>query len=333
VSGREERDRRVESAKADAAAGGATRRGVGGKLSGKVALVTGSTGGVGAATARLFALEGASVAVSGRREGAGEGVIGRIAAEGVPRERLAFFRADLADPRSCRALVASVAGRFGGLDVLVNNAADFSRGTLLGTGVDLWDRHMALNLRAPFVLTQAAVPPMGARGGGSIVNVGSINAYLGEANLLSYSVSKGGLTTLTKNAAQQLNRFRIRVNQLNLGWTETEGEHRVQMEETGREDWLEVAERTRPFGRLFAPEEAARAVLFFASSDSSLATGSVLDLEQFPVGSLQQQVAPGFGSPGLGEPGPGDPGADGAAAAAGGPGYRDGQREAGGKGG
>ena len=90
---------------------------------------------------------------------------------------------------------------FGGLDILVNNAASTSRGDLESSTVAFWDRMMAINLRAPFILMQEALPSMKARGGGSIINIGSINAYIGQHNLFAYSVSKGGLMTLTKNAA------------------------------------------------------------------------------------------------------------------------------------
>ena len=257
----------------------------GGRLAGKVALVTGATSGIGAGIADLFAREGASVLVHGRDERAGGRVIDAIVAKGVPRQGLAFHGADLADVEACRAVAPAALAAFGGLDLLVNNAGDYTRGSLEGTTVELWDRQMALNLRAPFLLTQAAVAPMRARGGGSIVNIGSVNAYIGGANLTSYSVTKGGLMTFTKNAAQQVNRYGIRVNQLNVGWTLTEGERVVQTKETGREDWLEAAVETRPFGRLLLPEDIAKAALYFASDDSALVTGSVLDLEQNPVGA------------------------------------------------
>ena len=94
---------------------------------------------------------------------------------------------------------------FGGLDILVNNAADITRGTVESVPLALWDRILAVNLRAPFILLQAAIPHIQTRGGGSIVNIGSVNAYIGEPKLCPYSVSKGGLMTLTKNAASSLN--------------------------------------------------------------------------------------------------------------------------------
>jgi NAD(P)-dependent dehydrogenase (short-subunit alcohol dehydrogenase family) len=255
-----------------------------GRLAGKIALVTGSTSGIGEGIAKEFARVGARVLVSGRDAERGARVVDEIAAAGVPRELLAFHRADLADVDECRALVEQTVEIFGGLDVLVNNAADVTRGNIENTTVELWDRHMAVNLRAPFVLTQAAVQPMRARGGGSIVNIGSVNAYIGETKLLSYSASKGGLMTFTRNVASYLKRYRIRVNQLNVGWTLTDGERQVMRSDTGGDEWLAQAEATRPFGRLLLPRDIALAALYFASDESALVTGSVLDLEQGPVG-------------------------------------------------
>ncbi len=248
-----------------------------------MAVVTGSTSGIGEGIAHAFAHEGASVVIHGRNRDSGRRVIEDIVRREVPRERLSFFGADLADEAQCRALVRHAVERFGGLDVLVNNAADYTRGDIETTTVELWDLHMALNLRAPFILTQEAVRVMRERGGGSIVNIGSVNAYVGGSNLTSYSVSKGGLMTFTKNVAQQVNRDGIRVNQVNVGWTLTQGEDRVRQEEDGP-GWLERAVASRPFGRMLLPRDVALAVLYFASDDSALVTGSVLEVEQYPIG-------------------------------------------------
>jgi NAD(P)-dependent dehydrogenase (short-subunit alcohol dehydrogenase family) len=194
-------------------------------------------------------------------------------------------RADLSDAEACRGLVAFAVQRFGGLDVLVNNAALTTRGDIESVSLDVIDSLFAVNLRAPLLLIQAVIPHMRARGGGSIVNIGSVNAYIGEPKLCPYSVSKGGLMTLTKNAAATLNRDRIRVNQINVGWTLTEGEHKVKLLEGKGEDWLKDAEATRPWGRLLSPDDVANAVEYFATDKSALVTGAVMDLEQYPVGA------------------------------------------------
>jgi NAD(P)-dependent dehydrogenase (short-subunit alcohol dehydrogenase family) len=140
-------------------------------------------------------------------------------------------------------------------------------------------------MRSAFICMQQAVRHMKAHGRGSIINIGSVNAYIGEPKLMAYSASKGALMTLTKNTASYLNRYRIRVNQLNVGWTDTPNEHRVKVQEEGKGDnWLEEAVLTRPFGRLLVPRDIGLAALYFASDESECITGSVLDLEQYPVG-------------------------------------------------
>ena len=149
----------------------------------------------------------------------------------------------------------------------------------------LWDRILAVNLRAPFILMQAAIPHFKTRGGGSIVNIGSVNAYIGEPKLCPYSVSKGGLMTLTRNAASSLNQHRIRVNQLNVGWTLTEGEHRIKLAEGKGEGWLAEAVATRPFGRLLEPQDIALRGRVLRVRRERCVTGSVMDLEQYPVGA------------------------------------------------
>jgi len=169
--------------------------------------------------------------------------------------------------------------------VLVNNAADTSRGDVEHAPVALLDAILATNLRAPFILIQESIPHLRARGGGSIVNIGSVNAYIGEPKLCAYSVSKGGLMTLTKNAAASLNRDRIRVNAINVGWTLTEGEHRVKRLEGKGEEWVTEALASRPFGRMLEPRDIAYAAAYFASDESACVTGAVMDLEQYPVGA------------------------------------------------
>jgi NAD(P)-dependent dehydrogenase (short-subunit alcohol dehydrogenase family) len=251
-------------------------------LKGKVALVTGSTSGIGRGIAVRLASLGARVMVHGRDAEAARVTLDAIAGAGGEGE---WHRADLADANACRDLVAATIARFGALDVLVNNAALTTRGDIEHAPLDVIDSLLAVNLRAPMLLIQAAIPHMRARGGGSIVNIGSVNAYIGEPKLCPYSVSKGGLMTLTKNAAATLNRDHIRVNQINVGWTLTEGEHKVKLLEGKGENWLADAVTTRPWGRLLSPDDVANAVEYFATDRSALVTGAVMDLEQHPVGA------------------------------------------------
>ena len=253
-------------------------------LAGKVSVVTGSTSGIGRGIAEHFAALGSDVVVHGLDRAEGLETVRRVTATGG---NAAYFDGDLTSEEVCRALIRFAVERYGGLDVLVNNAADTGRGDLEHVPVAHWDRILAVNLRAPFILLQESIAPMRARGGGSVVNIGSVLAYVGEPKLGAYSVSKGGLMTLTKNAASLLNRDRIRVNQINVGWTLTEGERRVKREQEGKsDDWIAEAIATRPFGRLLAPRDIAYAAAYFASSASECVTGSVLDLEQYPPGAL-----------------------------------------------
>ena len=252
-------------------------------LQDKIALVTGSTSGIGHGIAAHFAALGAHVIVHGPDAVSSNAAADALRAAGHEVDAVA---GDLTSVEACREVVRSVINRRGGLDVLVNNAGSTARASLEDSTVEFWDAMMAVNLRAPFICLQEAVRSMKSRGGGSIVNIGSINAYVGLPNLGPYSVSKGGLMTLTKNAAAALGRYHIRVNQLNVGWTLTEGEERVQRTDGKGPNWLEDAMATRPFGRLLMPADIAHAAAYFASDDSALITGAVLDLEQFPIGSL-----------------------------------------------
>jgi NAD(P)-dependent dehydrogenase (short-subunit alcohol dehydrogenase family) len=254
------------------------------RLDGKIAVVTGSTSGIGRGIAEHFAGLGANVVVHGLNREDGNETVRRVKAAGRESE---YVEGDLTSEDVCRGLIRFAVARFGGLDILVNNAGDVGRGDVEHIPVARWDTIMAVNVRAPFILIQESIAPMRARGGGSIINIGSLLAYVGEPKLGAYSVSKGALMTLTRNAASLLNRDRIRVNQINVGWTLTEGERRVKREQEGKGDeWIAEAIATRPFGRLLAPLDIAYAAAYFASSESECVTGSVLDLEQYPPGAM-----------------------------------------------
>ena len=238
---------------------------------------------MGEGMARLFAAEGGLLVVSGRDEKKGQAVADSIVKSGG---RAVFERADVSIEADCRALIEAPVKHYGRIDVLVNNVGLSTRGNIEDTTVELWDRLFATNVRSAFICMQQAVKHMKTQGQGSIINIGSVNAYIGEPKLMAYSATKGALMTLTKNNASYLNRYRIRVNQLNVGWTETPNEHRVKTQEEGKgANWLEEAARTRPFGRLLLPRDIAFAALYFASNESQCITGSVLDMEQHPVGA------------------------------------------------
>jgi NAD(P)-dependent dehydrogenase (short-subunit alcohol dehydrogenase family) len=249
-----------------------------------VVLVSGGTEGMGAAVARAAVDEGATVAVSGRREDVGTALAAELSERGG-REAL-FVAADVADVEQARGSVAAVVDRFGRIDCLVNAAGLTSRGSLLDTTPELFDQHVAVNLRGPFFLMQAAVKDMLGRGApGTIVNIITMSAHGGQPHLAPYVAAKAGLVGLTRNAAHAHRWDRIRVNGVNIGWTETPGEDRVQraFHDAG-DDWLEQASARLPMGRLGRPEDAAALVVLLLSDRSGVVTGSVVDWDQQVVG-------------------------------------------------
>jgi NAD(P)-dependent dehydrogenase (short-subunit alcohol dehydrogenase family) len=247
-----------------------------GRLAGKVALVTGAGSGIGRGIALAFAREGAAVVVANRRPEAGTETERRIVAAGG---RARFQATDVTREADCAGAVAAAGEHFGRLDVLVNNAAIFPRSTLEETTAELWESILATNLRGPFFLCKHAVPAMRAGGGGSIINLGSTNAFCGLPNLFAYSCAKGGLLTMTRNLARALAPDRIRANLLNPGWVISEGEVVVQAQEGHDAAWIETMGRRQPLGRHQLPEDAALAAVFLASDESSQVTGVELNCD------------------------------------------------------
>jgi NAD(P)-dependent dehydrogenase (short-subunit alcohol dehydrogenase family) len=245
-----------------------------GLLHEKAVLVSGGTQGIGAGIARAAARAGAAVVVTGRRRDVGE--------EFARREGVTYVAADAGDVASGQAAVAAVVERFGRVDSLVNAAGLTSRGTLLDTTPELFDQHIAVNLRGPFFLMQAAVADMVRRGApGTIVNIGSISELGGQPFLAPYVAAKAGLAGLTRNAAHAHRFDRIRINTLDIGWTDTEGEDVVQRRFHGAgDDWRERAAKTLPMGRLGQVGEIADFVVFLLSDRSGVVTGSVIDWDQ-----------------------------------------------------
>jgi NAD(P)-dependent dehydrogenase (short-subunit alcohol dehydrogenase family) len=249
-----------------------------GALGGQVAIVTGSAQGIGAGIAQKFASHGARVVVHGlsRHTQSAEMVSNNIREAGG---ECFIFTGDLREETHCRDLVRFTFDNLGQLDILVNNAAGVHRGNIETTTVALWDEIFSTNLRSVFILCQESVKYMKRSQRGCIINIGSVLAHVGMGKLLAYSASKGGMMTFTKNLANYLTRYRIRVNQINPGWTLTDGEHYVQSIVEGKgESWLDEAVKTRPFGRMLLPSDLADAALFLATNE--LITGAILDYEQ-----------------------------------------------------
>jgi NAD(P)-dependent dehydrogenase (short-subunit alcohol dehydrogenase family) len=248
------------------------------RLEGKIILITGSTTGIGAAMARMFAREGAKIVLHGRDPARG----GALASE-LGDERAIFHQGDLADLECPARLVQAALDAFGRLDAVVNNAALTTRAHLADTDAAFFDTIMAVNLRAPLLLIRAAADAL-AKTHGAVLNIGSILAHCGQSNLAAYSVSKGGLMTLTRNLADTLAPRRVRVNQINVGWTLTENEFAVKRADGLPENWPDTLPRSVvPSGALLQPDDIARAAIYWVSDESRPITGTVADCEQYPV--------------------------------------------------
>jgi NAD(P)-dependent dehydrogenase (short-subunit alcohol dehydrogenase family) len=248
-------------------------------LQDRVVLVSGGTQGVGAAVAATAVREGGQVVITGRRPSLGEAVADRIGAT--------YVRCDVADVADIRSAVAATVAANGRLDCLVNAAGLVTRGTLLDTTPELFDAHVAVNLRGPFFLMQAAVADMLRRGApGTIVNVISSSELGGQPYLAAYVAAKAGLAGLTRNAAHAYRFHRIRINGLDIGWTETEGENEIQRAGHGAgPDWAARAGAELPMGRLGRPDEIAEMIVFLLSDRSGVVTGSVLHWDQTVPGA------------------------------------------------
>lgn len=263
-------------------------------LNNKVAVITGGSQGLGAATAHLFAARGAKgLVLCGRQTDKGLAVADEIQQQ-HPSCEVHFVTADLAEIDSPKNIIGAAQEHFGQLDILINVAGLSARGTILDTSPELYDRIMNINVRAPFFLIQEAAKLMRSKGAdGAIVSIGSIAAYAGMPMLTAYCTSKGGLNTLTRNAAHALMRDRIRVNCLNIGWMSSDGEDVVQRKYHGAEDgWQEAVGAKMPFGRLVDPEEVARALAFLASDESGLMTGSIVNFDQSVWAASDAMVVP-----------------------------------------
>lgn len=247
------------------------------RLKDKVIIVTGGTSGIGQAIAERCVVEGARVLVHGIVRVDGEAVVKKIGAAA------ALHLDDLGDPMSAGRIVKAAMAAFGRVDAVVNNAAIVARANLETTSAEFFDRMMAVNVRGPLLLIQAAFLQLKANQG-CVLNIGSINAYSGQPNLLDYSISKGAMMTMSRNLANAHGVDRVRVNHLNVGWVLTAREYAHQIEHGMAADWPQtVSSQFAPSGRLMTSEEIATAAVYWLGDESRPVSGAVVELEQYSV--------------------------------------------------
>lgn len=248
------------------------------RLKDKVVIVTGSTTGIGKAIAVRCVAEGAKVVVNGRDKKAGEEVIKKLG-EG----NAVLHIEDIANEGAPQRLVDVAVKTFGRLDCVINNAAMIVSSDIESTDAAFLRKVIEVNTVAPFMLIKAALPHL-AKTRGNALNIGSVNAYCGEPNLLAYSISKGALMTMSRNLGDAIFRhYGVRVNQLNPGWVLTETETVRKREHGLADDWYKDLPKVyAPAGRLLAPEEIAAAVVFWIGDESGPVSGQITNLEQYP---------------------------------------------------
>jgi NAD(P)-dependent dehydrogenase (short-subunit alcohol dehydrogenase family) len=248
------------------------------RLKNKVIIVTGSTTGIGKAIAIKCLEEGAQVLINGLEKDLAEEILQTAGANATLH--LEDITADGAPQR----LVDVAVKKFGKVDAIVNNAAWVTASGIHSTDLSYVRKVFEVNTIAPFALIKAAFQQL-AQNKGSVINIGSVNAYSGEPNLLAYSMSKGALMTMTRNLGDTLFReYGIRVNQVNPGWVLTETEIARKREQGLSENWFaSVPNIFAPAGRILHPEEIACSVIYFLSDESGPVSGQTLDVEQYPL--------------------------------------------------
>lgn len=241
------------------------------RLKNKVALITGGGSGIGAATAELFAEEGAMVLVVDRDADHAHIIAQRIGAES--------FGSDVSDETQIAAMAKYASDTFGRVDILVNNAGYGFRGSVTTTHAEDWDALMAVNLKGVYLCSKHIIPLMADCGGGSIVNTASNIAHVGIADRAAYVASKGGVVALTRAMALDHVGQNIRVNAVAPGTTWSSYFDEILAKHEAPEEFISALNARAPMNRTAKPREIAHAILWLASDDSSYATGSILTVD------------------------------------------------------
>jgi NAD(P)-dependent dehydrogenase (short-subunit alcohol dehydrogenase family) len=243
------------------------------RLEGKIALVTGAAAGIGAATAELFAKEGARVVLADRDFEQAKEV-----AEGIGHNAFAV-QVDVTSAQQVKEMVQSAVSKFGGLDILVNNAGMGSRGSVVSIAEDEWDRLIDVNLKSVFLCSKYAIPEIAKRGGGSIVNLASTVSVAGIPDRAAYVAAKGGVAALTRAMALDHAEENIRINSVAPGVTWSKYYDQMLKEVPDPEGFVAALKARAPVNRYASPEEISTAILYLASNESSFVTGSMLTVD------------------------------------------------------
>lgn len=248
------------------------------RLKDKVIIVTGSTTGIGKAIATRCVQEGARVVIHGLEEEWGKEVLSALG-----NKNAVLHIEDISQEGAAERIVDVAIKSFGKLDAVVNNAAMVVSSNIHTTDRVFLQKVLGINTIAPFELIKAALPEL-SKQKGCVLNIGSVNAWSGEPNLLAYSMSKGALMTMTRNLGDTLHRENgVRVNQINPGWVLTETEKQRKKDHGLAEDWYkDLPDVYAPAGRILWPEEIAAAAVYWLADESGPISGQVVDLEQHP---------------------------------------------------
>lgn len=243
------------------------------RLKNKVAIVTGSTSGIGIGIARLYAAEGAQVIVCGRRAEKGQGVVDSIIAEGG---KAAFHTMDITDPASIEKLVEDTAATYGHIDILVNNAANVALkdGRVDELTIEMWDAIFQSDMRGTFYVTKCALPHMIQAGGGSIINIGSMASCGGDLGSTAYASAKAGVDMFTKSVALQYGKQNIRCNCVRPGLIVTP-DNEAKVPPALKEIFLSNI----MVNRYGCPEDIGNACVYFGSDESAYVTGQIITVD------------------------------------------------------
>ncbi|MBK5293953.1 MAG: glucose 1-dehydrogenase [Acidobacteriia bacterium] len=243
------------------------------RLKDKVAVITGAGAGIGEAIAVRFAEEGAKLLLNDIQESSGQGVLEKIRAMGAQAELVV---ADISQEEGAKSLAERAVAAFGGIDIVVNNAADFTQLNVETAEVADWRRVLGVNVIGLALVSKYAIPHLKQRRG-AIVNIGSMSGFIAQPNFSTYSASKGAVVNLTRSMALDLAPFQVRVNAVCPGCILTSASHReIQRLGLTFEQWRDAVVPRHMLKRLGTPREVAHAALFLASEESSFITGENL---------------------------------------------------------